>query len=74
VDGAWRTIEGYEAMHAIRKGQVRWVAKGDAIAQRQFIHTMFGIAASSITSLSNYGERTGLPQWQQAPVQVHKRR
>jgi hypothetical protein len=30
-------------MHAIRKGQVRWVAKGDAIAQRQFIHTIFGI-------------------------------
>jgi hypothetical protein len=22
-----------------------WVAKGDAIAQRQFIHTIFGIAA-----------------------------
>jgi len=45
VDGACRTIEGYEAMHAIRKGQVRWVAKGDPIAQRQFIHTIFGIAA-----------------------------
>jgi hypothetical protein len=36
---------GYEAMHAIRKGQVRWVAKGDAVEQRQFIHTTFGIAA-----------------------------
>jgi len=45
VEGACRTIEGYEAMHAIRKGQVRWVAKGDAVAQRQFIHTIFGIAA-----------------------------
>jgi len=45
VDGACRTIEGYEAMHAIRKGQVRWVAKGDPVAQRQFIHTIFGIAA-----------------------------
>ena len=32
-------------MHAIRKGQVRWVAKGDAGAQRQFTHTIFGIAA-----------------------------
>jgi len=31
--------------HAIRKGQVRWVAKGDAIGQRQFIHNIFGIAA-----------------------------
>jgi transposase-like protein len=45
VEGACRTIEGYEAMHAIRKGQVRWVPKGDAVAQRQFIHTIFGIAA-----------------------------
>jgi transposase-like protein len=45
VEGACRTIAGYEAMHAIRKGQVRWVAKGDAVAQRQFIHTIFGIAA-----------------------------
>ena len=45
VEGACRTIEGYEAMHAIRKGQVRWVANGDPVAQRQFIHAIFGIAA-----------------------------
>jgi transposase, IS6 family len=45
VEGACRTIAGYEAMHAIRKGQVRRVAKGNAVAQRQFIHTIFGIAA-----------------------------
>ena len=45
ADGAWRTIEGYEAMHVIRKGQIRWLAKGDVIGQRQFIHTLFGIAA-----------------------------
>jgi transposase-like protein len=45
VEGAWRTIEGYEAMHAIRKGQVRWVAKGDPVGQRQFIHTIFSVAA-----------------------------
>jgi len=44
VEGACRTIEGYEAMHAIRKGQVRWVAKGDPLAQRAFIHVIFGIA------------------------------
>ncbi len=29
TEGACRTID--EAMHAIRKGQVRWVAKGDAL-------------------------------------------
>jgi transposase-like protein len=23
AEGAWRTIEGYEAMHTIRKGQIR---------------------------------------------------
>jgi transposase-like protein len=45
VEGACRTIEGYEAMHAIRKGQVRWVAKGDPVAQCQFIHTIFRITA-----------------------------
>jgi transposase, IS6 family len=32
AERAWRTIEGYEAMHAIRKVQVRWVAKGDPVA------------------------------------------
>ena len=45
AEAAWRTIEGYEAMHAIRKGQVRWVPKGDPVAQRQFIHTIFGVTA-----------------------------
>jgi hypothetical protein len=45
VEDACRTIEGSEAMHAIRKGQVRWVAKGDPIAQRQFIHIIFGVVA-----------------------------
>jgi IS6 family transposase len=43
-EGAWRTIEGYEAMHAIRKGQIRWIDKSDCVAQRQFIHTIFGVA------------------------------
>jgi hypothetical protein len=29
VDGALNTIAGYEAMHIIRKGQIRWLAKDD---------------------------------------------
>ena len=45
AEGASRTIEGYEAMHAIRKGQIRWLGKGDVLGQRQFIHGLFGIAA-----------------------------
>ena len=44
AEGAWRTIDGYEAMHVIRKGQIRWLAKGDVVGQRQFIHALFGIA------------------------------
>jgi hypothetical protein len=29
----------------IRKGQVRWLEKGDVTGQIQFIHQLFGIAA-----------------------------
>jgi transposase-like protein len=45
VEGACKTIEGYEAMHVIRKDQIRWLAKNDVVGQRQFIHTLFGLAA-----------------------------
>jgi IS6 family transposase len=45
IDGAQRTIQGYEAMHMIRKGQVRWLSKGDIIAQIRFIKVIFGLAA-----------------------------
>jgi IS6 family transposase len=38
------TIQGYEAMHMLRKGQVRWVAGTDVRAQVRFIHRLFGIA------------------------------
>jgi IS6 family transposase len=42
---AWRTLQGIEAVHMIRKGRVRWVATADAIAQATFIAELFGIAA-----------------------------
>jgi hypothetical protein len=32
-------------MHLIRNGQIRWLQKGDVVGQRQFIHSLFGIAA-----------------------------
>ena len=41
---AWRILEGIEAVHMIRKGRVRWVAKGDSLAQMQFINELFGLA------------------------------
>ena len=42
-DGAWRTIQGYEVLHMIRKGQVRWLPKGDVLGQIQFIRETLGI-------------------------------
>ena len=45
VGGALNTIAGYESMHMIRKGQNRWLAKGDIVGQVRFIHQIYGIAA-----------------------------
>ena len=41
---AWRTLCGIEMMHALRKGQARWMAKGDVVGQTQLIHHVFGLA------------------------------
>ena len=41
---AWRTLRGIEIMHALRKGQARWMAKGDVVGQTQLIHKVFGLA------------------------------
>ncbi len=40
---AWRTLRGYEIMNVIRKGQVKNIAKGEVLQQRDFIHSLFGI-------------------------------
>jgi IS6 family transposase len=45
VEGALQTVAGYEAMHAIRKGQIRWLPKGDVVGQVQFIQQILGIVA-----------------------------
>jgi transposase, IS6 family len=42
---AQRTIQGYEAMHRLRKGQLEGVAKGDVLAQNRVINQLFGLAA-----------------------------
>jgi hypothetical protein len=54
VEGAWRTIDGYEAMHLIRKGQIRWLPKGDVV----------GSASSSTTSSASLCK---LPRLSEAP-------
>ena len=40
---AWRTLQGVEAVHMIRKGRARRVRKGDPLAQLQFIDELFGL-------------------------------
>jgi IS6 family transposase len=42
---AGRTLQGYEAMHMIRKGQMHGVNKGDITGQVTFIARLFGVAA-----------------------------
>ena len=42
---ARRTIQGYEAMNMIRKGQVRWVRGNEVRRQVQFIKQLFDVAA-----------------------------
>jgi hypothetical protein len=40
-----RRIERYEAMHMIRKGQVRWLSGDDVRRQIQFIQKLFELPA-----------------------------
>jgi len=40
---AWRTIQGYETMHMIKKGQIKGIAKGNIQAQNKFIAGLFGL-------------------------------
>jgi transposase-like protein len=42
---AERTLEGIEAMHMIRKGQVKRLAGSDARGQAMFVASLFGVAA-----------------------------
>ena len=45
LEGALNTIAGYEAMNIIRKGQIRWLAKGDIVGQARFIGRALGLPA-----------------------------
>jgi IS6 family transposase len=45
VEGALSTIAGSAAMNIIRKGQIRWLAKGDIVGQARFIGRTLGLPA-----------------------------
>jgi IS6 family transposase len=42
---AWRTLQGYEMMNIIRKGQIAGAAKGDILDQVAVVNKVFGLAA-----------------------------
>jgi transposase-like protein len=42
---AERTIEGIEALHMMRKGQVKRLDGRDAIGQARFVQSLLGVAA-----------------------------
>jgi hypothetical protein len=57
-DCGQRTIQGYEAMNMIRKGQVRWFAKGNITEQVRFINVTFGLAPDATVKTPPMG-----PSW-----------
>ena len=44
---AARTIQGIETMNMIRKGQVRWLSKGDIAGQVAFVSGLLGLPAAA---------------------------
>jgi transposase, IS6 family len=42
---AWKTLQGYEGMHMMRKGQIQGVEKEDIVGQSSFIANLFGRVA-----------------------------
>jgi IS6 family transposase len=42
---AQRTIQGYEAIHRLRKDQIEGIARRDVLAQNRVINQMLGLAA-----------------------------
>ncbi len=42
---AWRTLQGFEVMNMIRKGQLQGVEKGDTRGQMALVAQLFAVAA-----------------------------
>ena len=44
LETTWRTLQGYEAVNMLGKGQIRGVGKGDIMSQVTFVSGLFGVA------------------------------
>jgi IS6 family transposase len=40
---AWRTLQGFEIINMLRKGQICGIEKGDGMEQATFIANLFGV-------------------------------
>jgi transposase-like protein len=45
LETAWRTLQGFEVINMMRKGQVQGVTKGDVSGQVALVARLFGIAS-----------------------------
>jgi transposase-like protein len=41
---SWRTLQGYETMNMLRKGQIQGVGTRDSVRQAAFVAKLFGVA------------------------------
>jgi IS6 family transposase len=61
LETAWRTLQGYEIMNMIRKGQVQGVNKGNSPSQATFIARLFGVVASAEQKREDLSSRVPPP-------------
>jgi IS6 family transposase len=45
LETAWRTLQRYEGMHQLRKGQILGTTRGDILSQVRFVNRAFGLTA-----------------------------
>jgi transposase-like protein len=45
LETEWRTLQGYEIMNMLRKGQVQGVEKGEVRGQMALVARLFGVVA-----------------------------
>src|SRR6185503_11278714 len=60
------TLEGYEAMYRLRKGQIEGIAKGDVLTQNRVIAQVFGLVAEAsvdrtLSSSDSFCNTTAMP-------------
>ncbi len=55
---AERTLEGVEALHMMRKGQIKRLDGRNAVGQAKFVESLFGIAACGKLSESPFLSQT----------------